>query len=48
LGGVFTLRAIEPPPSPVPLRTVSDVREVELVPLGATQIRLTWLPWFVR
>ena len=44
----FTLRAIEPPPSPVPMRMVSDVREVELVPLGATQIRLTLLPWFVR
>ncbi len=45
---LFGLRAIEPPPSPVPLRTVSDVREIELVPLGATQIRLTWLPWFSR
>ena len=24
------------------------LHEIELVPLGATQIRLTWLPWFVR
>ena len=48
MGCLFTLRAIEPPPSPVPMRTVSDARDIELVPLGATQIRLAWLPWFTR
>ena len=48
LGGLFALRPIEPPPSPIPARLVSDVRQLELLPLGATQIRLACLPWFVH
>lgn len=41
----FTQRAVEPPPSLVPAHCVRDIREVRLVPLGATQTRITCLPW---
>ena len=39
----FTQRAVEPP-SPVPAHCVRDICEVRLVPLGATQTRITYLP----
>ena len=45
---LFTRRSIEPPPSPVPSRLVSVIRALELVPLGSTQVRIAYLPWFVR
>ena len=48
LWALSALRPIEPPPSPVPARLVSDVRALELLPLGSTQVRIAYLPWFVR
>lgn len=47
-GGLFSLRILEPPPSPVPPEMqVSAVQNLELVPLGSTQIRITSFPWTV-
>ena len=44
-GGLFALRLIEPPPSPVAARRVGEVTRVDLVPLGSTQVRITLFPW---
>ena len=40
----YGLRACNPPPSPV--KQLGEEGEVRLVPIGATQIRMTVLPWF--
>ena len=37
-------RAIDPPPSPVPVGAAAPVT-VELVPFGSTQIRISLFPW---
>ena len=41
----FTAQAVEPPPSPLAKDRVTDVGDIELVPLGSTQIRITLFPW---
>lgn len=38
-------RPVEPPPSPIAAARVTGLDSVSLVPLGATQIRVTLLPW---
>jgi len=45
----FIGRAIEPPPSPVAASRLSAAaEEITLVPMGATQIRITHFPWTGR
>jgi len=44
-GCIYTARAEEPPPSPIPESETRNVVEAKLVPLGSTQVRLTLLPW---
>jgi len=44
--GHFNGRAQEPPPSPLaPAVRSCEAEEITLVPLGATQIRITYFPW---
>ena len=42
----FNGRAIEPPPSPVdPAKRSQVAEDITLIPMGATQIRITLFPW---
>ena len=46
-GGHNNGRAIEPPPSPLtPLQHAADEETLTLVPMGASQIRITLFPWY--
>lgn len=38
-------RPVEQPPSPIAAARVTGLDSVSLVPLGATQFRVTLLPW---
>jgi len=40
---ILTARAVEPPPSPIAIE--GDVQTRELVPMGATQVRIVLFPW---
>jgi len=42
---LFTARPLEPPPSPVAAAHVRDETALTLVPIGATQTRITLFPW---
>jgi hypothetical protein len=39
----FPARAVEPPSSPV--KVSGDIQDIQLVPYGATEIRITQFPW---
>jgi len=48
LGWIFTALPLDPPPSPLAERRVTDFATADLVPLGATQTRVTLFPWTTR